>query len=58
MQMKVIKRCLDEFAEASGQLINLEKIKLFFSSNFDKAETSRISMGAGIPIIEDLGKYL
>lgn len=55
--MKLIKRCLDEFVKASGQKINLEKSKLYFSSNTSK-EAARISCEARIPVTEGLGKYL
>lgn len=53
-----MKKCLDEFALASGQKINLEKSKLFSPLKFNKEEVTRISMEAGIPITDDLGWYL
>lgn len=56
--MRVIKKCLDDFAKASGQLINLEKLKVFFSSNFNKEEAARIRNEAEIPMTGDLGRYL
>lgn len=57
-QMRAIKRCLDDFAIASTQKINLENLKIFFSPNFIKEEATCISVEAGIPIADDLGRYL
>lgn len=57
-QMRVIMNCLDDFSKASGQRINLEKSKVFFSTNFNKEEATRISRQAGISCTEDLGPYL
>lgn len=56
--MKIIKKFLDDFANVSGQRISLEKSKLYFSPNFDRVEVGRISTVAGIPITDDLGRYL
>lgn len=55
LQVKVIRKRLDDFVGASGQRINLEKSKLFFLSNFDKVDAERIGKEARIPITDDLG---
>lgn len=56
--MEVIKKCLDDFAVASGHRINLEKSRVFFSPNFNKEEALRICKVAAISKIEDFGKFL
>lgn len=58
VQMRVIKKCLEDFTMASRQRINLEKSKVFFSPNFSKEEAAMISSESGIPTTEGLGQYL
>lgn len=55
---KVMKQCLDGFAKAPCQHVSFEKSKVFFSPNFNREEASRISNETGIPMTDDLGKYL
>lgn len=50
-QLRVIKRCQDDLTRALGQIINLAKLKLYISPNFNNEEAQRISEVAGIPII-------
>lgn len=57
-KMKVIKDCLDNFAKASGLRINFQKSSVYFSPNCNKDEAAVISGGMGIPISDNLGRYL
>lgn len=56
--MEVIKKCLNDFASASGHHINMEKSRLFFSPNFDRTKAGGISKEAGIPMTDNLGDIL
>lgn len=57
-QMDVIKGCLDDFARASGQRINFQKSSIFFSPNLSLEAATEINRGVGIPMTDNLGKYL
>ncbi|KAA3474533.1 reverse transcriptase [Gossypium australe] len=45
-------------ASASGLTVNLEKSKLFISPNIHSTISSRLSQVCGIPLTNDLDKYL
>ncbi|KAK5842706.1 hypothetical protein PVK06_005091 [Gossypium arboreum] len=57
-QVLVVKDCLKQFSLASGLIFNLEKSKLFISPNIHATFASRLSKVCGIPLTDDLGKYL
>lgn len=57
-QVRIIRRCLDEFAIALAQKIYPDKLKLYFSTNISKKVVVRISEDMGILVTEDLGRYL
>ncbi|KAL9809635.1 putative RNA-directed DNA polymerase [Arabidopsis thaliana] len=53
-----MRRVLEKFCVASGQKVNLEKSKIFFSGNVDRDLAKEISDESGIKATCDLGKYL
>lgn len=57
-QMDIIRRCLADFEQASGQKVSFNKSSIFFSPNINKEEVAEISSRGGIPVTEDLGRYL
>ncbi|KAG7567714.1 Ribonuclease H domain [Arabidopsis thaliana x Arabidopsis arenosa] len=57
-QVRVIRRVLERFCEASGQKISLEKSKIFFSNNVSRDMERLISGESGIGCTRELGKYL
>ncbi|CAL1390513.1 unnamed protein product [Linum trigynum] len=57
-QIKVVKECLDDFCYSSGQRVNYNKSIMYISSNVDRAKASLLSRKAGIPLKQELGKYL
>lgn len=57
-QMEVVKRCLAEFEHASGQKVSFSKSIVHFSSNTLCEEAAEISLMGGMPLTEDLGRYL
>ncbi|CAN1177289.1 Putative ribonuclease H protein At1g65750 [Linum perenne] len=57
-QADVIAQCLDQFCLASGQAVSREKSALFCSKNLDRRVAADISIRFGIPLTQDLGKYL
>ncbi|CAL1407561.1 unnamed protein product [Linum trigynum] len=57
-QVRVIKRCLDDFCASSGQIVNYQKSILYVSPNIGQPKANRLSQLAGIPLKANLGKYL
>lgn len=57
-QIRVIRTVLERFCIASGQKVNLEKSKIFFSSNVSHDLGKLISDESGIQSTQELGKYL
>lgn len=57
-QIKFIMQCMEEFSKASGLCINLNKSLIFCSPNTLCRDKRRIGEVAGIPVTENLGKYL
>ncbi|KAG7544019.1 Ribonuclease H domain [Arabidopsis thaliana x Arabidopsis arenosa] len=57
-QIRVIRKVLEKFCEASGQKVSLEKSKIFFSKNVHRDLEKLISEESGIQSTRDLGKYL
>lgn len=57
-QVEVISTCLDMFAKCSGQRVNKEKTRMFFSSNVHDTVRQQISDGFGFQRAADLGRYL
>ncbi|CAL1406862.1 unnamed protein product [Linum trigynum] len=57
-QVRIIKQCLDEFCQSSGQRVNYNKSAIFVSANIDRRRACRLSSRAGIPLTVDLGRYL
>ncbi|XP_028055196.1 uncharacterized protein LOC114259389 [Camellia sinensis] len=58
MNCDTIIDVLCEFCEVSGQKINYAKSKLFISPNIPRLLAKSISSSSGIPLTQDLGKYL
>ncbi|CAN1193312.1 hypothetical protein LINPERHAP2_LOCUS41979 [Linum perenne] len=54
----IIADCLDRFCEASGQAISRDKSSIFCSKNTSRQVASSIFQRLGIPLTQDLGKYL
>ncbi|CAN1166059.1 Putative ribonuclease H protein At1g65750 [Linum perenne] len=57
-QARVIRRCLDRFCAASGQGVSREKSVIFCSKNTNRHVSSLISLLLGIPLTQNLGRYL
>ncbi|KAL9816790.1 putative reverse transcriptase domain, ribonuclease H domain, ribonuclease H-like superfamily [Arabidopsis thaliana] len=57
-QIRIIRRVLETFCRASGQKVNLEKSKIYFSSNVSRDLEKLIGDESGIKSTRDLGKYL
>lgn len=49
---------LNDFCEMSGQKLSLQKSKMFVSKNFSSNYARSLSYQCGIPLTQDLGKYL
>lgn len=56
--IRVIRRVLERFCNASCQKVSLEKSKIFFSKNVVLDLSNRITSERGIQSTHDLGKYL
>lgn len=56
--MNVIKYVLDLFCGSSGQKVNPEKTRVFFSKNVSRETRKELSEAMGFQSTEDLGKYL
>ncbi|CAL8992016.1 unnamed protein product [Prunus brigantina] len=57
-QARVMKRCLDKFCQASGQVVSFEKSQIFCSPNVPNSLASNISSICESPLTSNLGKYL
>ncbi|GAU10423.1 hypothetical protein TSUD_421820 [Trifolium subterraneum] len=57
-QVILIKDVLDSFCSNSGQKINLNKSRVFFSRNIAEQNALMLSQGLGIEQTNDLGIYL
>ncbi|CAN1120776.1 LINE-1 retrotransposable element ORF2 protein [Linum perenne] len=57
-QAKVILDILDRFCAASGQSINKDKSKVYFSKNVSRPLSREITSTLGIGSTSDLGRYL
>lgn len=57
-QMNVIMECLDRFCKSSGEKVNTHKSQLFVSANVQKSLAMALCNISGIPLTEDLGRYL
>ncbi|XP_031125131.1 uncharacterized protein LOC116027569 [Ipomoea triloba] len=57
-QVDIVKDCLLQFCDASGQRINFAKSQVFFSKNVPPVLASAISNQLQIEQTNDLGKYL
>lgn len=53
-QIRIMRRVLEKFCVASGQKVNLEKSKIFFSGNIDRDLAKEISDESGIKATCDL----
>ncbi|CAN1146010.1 LINE-1 retrotransposable element ORF2 protein [Linum perenne] len=58
VQARVIRKCLDRFSAASGQEVSREKSAIFCSKNTNRHVSSLISLLLGIPLTQNLGRYL
>lgn len=57
-QVRVIRKVLETFCEASGQKVSLEKSVIYFSENVHRDLAASISNESGIKGTKELGKYL
>ncbi|XP_073049691.1 uncharacterized protein [Primulina eburnea] len=57
-QIQVILECMNKFCIGSGQRINRQKSQIYVSKNVDITLANSISTFAGIPLTNDLGRYL
>lgn len=57
-QLQVILECFNTFCSGSGQRINFLKSHIFVSNNVDETMAHNLSAMAGIPLTNDLGRYL
>jgi hypothetical protein len=57
-QVEILKACMDEFCNLSGQTVNFDKYVVYCSSNTCRSDIKLISNICGSPITNDLGKYL
>ncbi|CAN1155661.1 Putative ribonuclease H protein At1g65750 [Linum perenne] len=57
-QARVIRKCLDRFCSASGQNVSRDKSAIFCSKNTSRHVSSLISLLLGIPLTQNLGRYL
>ncbi|CAN1281473.1 Putative ribonuclease H protein At1g65750 [Linum perenne] len=57
-QAHIILDVLNRFCEASGQSINKEKSRVFFSAKMDRNISRGVSDVLGIAATQDLGRYL
>ncbi|CAN1129754.1 Putative ribonuclease H protein At1g65750 [Linum perenne] len=57
-QARVIRSCLDRFCLASGQAVSREKSVIFCSKNTRRRNSLLISLILGMPLTQDLGRYL
>lgn len=53
-QIRIIRRVLERFCNASGQKVSLEKSKIFFSNNVSRDMEKLISDKSGIAATKDL----
>lgn len=57
-QAEVMMRCINRFCEASGQKMNKNKTRVYFSRNVHISRGISLSHTMGIGLTGDLGKYL
>ncbi|XP_038687586.1 uncharacterized protein LOC119986972 [Tripterygium wilfordii] len=57
-QIKVVMECLNFFCASSGQRVSFQKSSIYVSKNVDQGVASDISRLSGIPLTDNLGKYL
>ncbi|CAL9019822.1 unnamed protein product, partial [Prunus brigantina] len=57
-QARVMKRCLDKFCRASGQVVSFEKSQILCSPNVPNSLAAEISGICESPLTSNLGKYL
>lgn len=57
-QAKILKWCMDEFCNQSGQTINFEKSIIYCSPHTCRNDVKLISRVFGSPSTNDLGRYL
>lgn len=56
--VQVIKEVLDRFSRCSGQKVNLIKYHIYVSTNISLIIAGELAQAIGIPITNDLGRYL
>src|ERR1044072_8474192 len=57
-QIQLVEKTLNDFCKASGMKINLEKSRMFCSTNMDSNLQNELSNILGITRASNLGKYL
>ena len=57
-QADIISSCIDLFCESSGQKVNSDKTRIYFSDNVCSQVREQISSSLGFQRTADLGKYL
>lgn len=57
-QATILKSCMDEFCNQSGQTVNFDKSAIYCSPNTCRTDVKLISRVFGSPSTDDLGRYL
>ncbi|CAN1170479.1 Putative ribonuclease H protein At1g65750 [Linum perenne] len=57
-QAEVISKCLEVFCNASGQSVSRDKSLIFCSKNTDRNTSRLVAARLGIPLTQNLGRYL
>ncbi|MCH87793.1 ribonuclease H, partial [Trifolium medium] len=57
-QMECTMRTLDKFSKMSGQMVSLEKTRIYFSKNVDAQTRRRLVRQSGFQETSNIGKYL
>lgn len=58
VQVDTMLQCIQHFCAASGQKINLQKTKIYFSKGVHFTRQMEMSSRMGVGLTGDLGKYL
>lgn len=58
VQIQMVTNTLQDFCDASGMKVNLDKSRMFCSTNVDQRRQHELSAISGISRTSNLGKYL
>ena len=57
-QINIVKDCLDKSSAISGQRVNFQKLSICFSNGVPRGTVEGITRIVGIPLTDNLGRYL